>query len=73
MAVGTRIKNYLITHGISQSWLCERSRIPAARMSLILNEKRRMRTDDYERIVGALNVDGGLFIEPKKPEARSEH
>lgn len=64
MAVGTRIKNYLDARGISQAWLCEQSGIFESRMSLLLNDKRRMRIDDYEKIIGVLKLPAGAFIEP---------
>lgn len=64
MAVGTRIKNYLDARGISQAWLSEQSGIFESRMSLLLNDKRRMRIDDYEKIIGVLKLPAGTFIEP---------
>ena len=68
MSVGARIKNYLTSHGISQAWLCEMTGMTPAKMSLALSEQRKLSVGDYERIVGALGVDGGAFIEPKSPE-----
>lgn len=67
MGVGTNIKEYLRKKGISQIWLCESTGITPERMSLSLNEKRKMTFDDYARIIGALGLPSGSFIEPIPP------
>lgn len=64
MGVGTRIKSYLAANKIRQAYLCEKTGIDRPRMSLALNEKRKLTFDDYEKIIGVLKLPAGAFIEP---------
>lgn len=67
MNTGIRIKRYLESKGISQAFLSERSGIPAPKLNLVLNGKRRLTFDEYEVICYVLEVDAGTFIEPHPP------
>ena len=40
--------------------------IPQAKLSLSLNEKRRITFDEYERVCGALGVNTDRFLTPHK-------
>ena len=65
MNVGTKIKDYLESKGISQAFLSMKSGIPSAKLNLALNGKRRLSLPEYESICWALGVGVDTFIEPR--------
>ena len=65
MNTGIKIKAYLDERGISQVFLSEKSGIPAAKLSLALNGKRKLTFDEYEAICYVLGVGVDTFLEPK--------
>ena len=71
MDVGTKIKEYLESKGISQAFLSSRSGIPAAKLNLALNSKRKLSLPEYESICWALGVGVDTFMEPRPPEGVS--
>lgn len=71
MSVGTKIKDYLESKGISQVFLSSKSGIPPAKLNLALNSKRRLSLSEYETICWALGVGVETFMEPKPPEGVS--
>ena len=73
MCVGTRIKQYLMNSGISQSYVSEKSGIPPAKLNLSLNGKRRLTFEEYEVICGVLSVEAGRFLCPRLPDAGQEN
>ena len=66
MCVGMRIQQYLSDTGRTQVWLSDKTGIPAPKLSLSLNGKRKMTFDEYAMICGALDVDTNYFIKPRK-------
>lgn len=68
MDVGIKIKNYLESIGMSQSFLSSKTGIPMPKLNLALNAKRRISLDEYETVCWALNVPVGTFLEPRPPE-----
>ena len=68
MGVGTRIKDYLSETGISQEFLSRKANISRPKLSLSLNEKRRITFEEYERVCWALGVNTDRFLTPHKPE-----
>ena len=67
MSVGSKIKNYLDSKGISQAFLSRSSGIPLAKLNLALNDKRRLTLTEYSAICGALGVGVDAFLEPVPP------
>lgn len=67
MDVGTKIKDYLESKGISQAFLSSKSGIPPAKLNLALNNKRRLSLPEYESICWALGVGVETFMEPRPP------
>ena len=67
MSVEARIRAYLDDHGISQIHLSERTNIPAPKLNLSLNGKRKLNFGEYQTICWALNVGVDEFMEPKPP------
>lgn len=65
MSVGMKIKDYLESKGISQTFLSSKSGIPSAKLNLALNGKRRLSLTEYESICWALGVGVDTFIEPR--------
>lgn len=60
--VGQRIKQYLEEHGIKQSFLSEKSKIPPMILSTILAGQRKIEVMEYYRICTALGLDMMTFI-----------
>lgn len=67
MNTGVKIKNYLESKGITQSFLSARSGVPAPKLNLALNGRRRLTFDEYESICWALGVGVDTFLEPRPP------
>lgn len=65
METGTKIKSYIEERGISQVFLSVRSNIPAPKLNLALNGKRKLTFSEYEAICFALGVGVDAFLEPK--------
>lgn len=71
MDVGTKIKEYLESKGISQAFLSSKSGIPPAKLNLALNCRRKLSLSEYESICWALGVGVDTFMEPRPPEGVS--
>lgn len=68
METGMKIKAYLDERGISQIFLSEKSQIPAPKLNLALNGKRKLTFAEYEAICWALGVGVDTFLEPRPLE-----
>lgn len=68
METGLKIKAYLDERGISQAFLSAKSKIPAPKLNLALNGKRKLTFSEYENICWALGVEADTFIEPRPPQ-----
>ena len=68
MDVGARIKGYLESKGITQTFLSAKSGIPPAKLNLALNGKRKLSLTEYESVCWALDVNVDAFMEPRPPE-----
>lgn len=60
--VGQRVKAYLTENGIKQSFLSEKTDIPAQTLAAILSGTRRLEVMEYYRICQALKVDMLTFL-----------
>lgn len=69
MEVGEKIRAYMHSHGITQAHISRQTGIPAAKLNLSLNGKRRFKFDEYESVCGALGVGVDCFLEPKMPHS----
>ena len=67
MGVGCKVKEYLKSSGISQTFLSAKSGIPITKLNLSLNGKRKMTLDEYEAICGALGLNVDAFLYPTPP------
>lgn len=67
MDVGTKIRNYIEENGISQIELSRKTGIPAPKLNLSLNAKRRLTFEEYEVICWALDLSVVTFLEPRPP------
>lgn len=72
VSVGEQIKGYIREAGISQKWLVEKTMIPAPKLNMALNGKRRLTFDEYASICWALGVNTDRFITPKAPNRQEE-
>ena len=70
MDVGIRIRDYLTSQGIKQTWLSKTTGIPLPKLNLSLNGKRRLTFEDYQTICFALKVDVGTFLKANHPRRR---
>lgn len=52
-----RLHEYVIRNCISQKALALDSKMTQAKLSQLLNGKRRLTVEDYQRICGALHID----------------
>lgn len=67
MDVGTRIKAYLDSRGISQTFLSRKSGVPLVKLNLVLNGKRKLTLSEYQTICWALDVGVDTFLEARPP------
>lgn len=68
MAVGGKIKKHLEENNISQLQLSVDTKIATPKLNLALNEKRRLKFEEYETICWALGVEVGTFLTPRPPQ-----
>ena len=68
MCVGQKIKTYLQDHGISQTFISNKTGIEMPKLNLALNGNRKMTFGEYELICGALGVGTDRFLTPKTVE-----
>lgn len=64
MSVGKRIKKYLEENNIKQNWLSEKINIASSKLNEVLNGKRKLTVEEFEKIIGALDVEANTFIKP---------
>lgn len=57
MSVNDCLKNYVDMIGIKQSYLSEKTKIPADTISKILNGKRKMTAEELLLVCDALHID----------------
>ena len=59
--VGALIKDYIKDHGITQTWLANKSGVDYAALHAALNENRVLYTEEYFLICEALGVPYDTF------------
>lgn len=57
MNANARIKEYIETHGIKQSFLVQKTGFRREKIANIINGKRKVTADELAEIAKALNVD----------------
>lgn len=57
-----RLREYVIRNCISQKALALDTKMTQAKLSQLLNGKRRLTVDDYQCICGALHLDPRFFF-----------
>ena len=67
MDVATKIRAFLEEREITQLALSEKTHISPAKLSLSLNNKRKLNFDEYQTICWALGVGVDAFMEPRPP------
>ncbi len=65
---GSDIKEFLKTNGIKQSYLSDKTGIPAPILNAMLNNNRKIEANEYMRICDAL----GVPLEQFKPQLPSK-
>lgn len=71
---GSDIKEYLIENGIKQSYVSEKTGIPAPILNMMLNDNRKIEANEYMRICDAIGVPLEQFnqhMPDKKIEGRN--
>ena len=71
MSVEAKIKAYVSQSGLKQTYLSEKTGIPANKLSLTLNGHRRLTFLEYELICGALEVPVNKFLQPRTVAAQA--
>ena len=61
---GSDIKAYLIENGIKQSYVSEKTGIPAPILKMMLNDNRKIEANEYMRICDVI----GVPLEQFKPQ-----
>ncbi len=61
---GSDIKKYLMENGIKQSYVSEKSGIPASILNMMLNDNRKIEANEYMKICDAI----GVPLEQFKPQ-----
>ena len=64
---GSDIKLYLEANGIKQSFVSEKTGIPAPILNMMLNNNRKIEANEYMRICDAIGVPLDQF-KPRLPE-----
>ena len=64
--VGRRIKEYLISNGIKQTFLAEKTGLSQMVISDICNKDRKIDVVEYYKICKALGVPFETFLEEKE-------
>lgn len=60
-----KIKAYLESNGISQTFLSKKTGIACPKLNLALNGKRKMTFEEYELICGVLGLEVGFFLKAR--------
>lgn len=61
MLLGSKIKLYLASRGITQAFIVEKTNISASKLSAMLNGDRKILAEEYFLICKALNVQYDFF------------
>lgn len=65
---GSDIKSYMISKGIKQSYVSEKTGIPAPILNMMLNDNRKIEANEYMKICDAIGVPLEQF-KPRMPDA----
>lgn len=53
---GTDIKDYMVSKGIKQVYVSDKTGIPAPILNMMLNDKRRIEVNEYMKICDVIGV-----------------
>ena len=67
MEIGMKIKNYLDSKGISQTFVSKKIGISTSKLNLILHGKRKLTLSEYETLCWALGVGVDTFLDARPP------
>ena len=65
MSVAAKIFLYMRVNNITQVYVSKKSGITTSKLNLTLNEKRRLKFEEYEAICFALDLPVGTFLEAR--------
>lgn len=68
---GTDIKDYLEKNGIKQSYVSEKTEIPAPILNMMLNNNRKIEINEYMKICDAIGVPLEQF-KPRTSEKKND-
>ena len=66
---GTDIKEYLESNGIKQSYVSDKTGIPAPILNMMLNNNRKIEANEYMKICDAIGVPLEQF-KPRMPDKK---
>lgn len=64
---GSDIKKFLEANGIKQSFVSEKTGIPASILNMMLNDNRKIEANEYMKICDAIGVPLDFF-KPRLPD-----
>lgn len=68
----SELKRYIHNIGVKQKSIAQRSNMSEARLSLILQGKRKCEAGEYASICKSIGVSVNKFLKPKLPEKAKE-
>lgn len=63
VTINSKIKDYIDSHGITQKFLIDKTGIDKAKMSSLLNDKRKVTGEELLLIARALDVNPNIFLD----------
>lgn len=67
--LGGKIKSYLKSAGVTQSFVCDKTGISASKLSAMLNGDRKILAEEYFLICKALNLEFSFFYDVETEKA----
>ena len=62
VTINLRIRDYLKEHGITQTWLANKTNISIKKINTIVNGNTRLDANDLNSICNALQVSADIFL-----------
>lgn len=62
MTIADKIKLYLFENNISQTWLSQETKIAIPKLNASLNNKRKLSSEEFGKIIKVIGVDANTFI-----------
>lgn len=64
------IKRYICDSGLKQKTIAEKAGLDECKLSLVLQEKRKLEATEYANICKAIGVPMNKFLKPRLPDGK---